>query len=134
MKTEKRIATSSKKLTFKSCEVLEIVWEKMYKPFKWIIITPIHHKWSWKYFRWVYEMEMEIQQEDLIIETVVDNKSEINTKKMTFTVRTDSEYTFRKIFYVNPNAFKTNVEFEKWSNPILALNLKKYNPITSKQL
>ncbi len=118
-KKTKLTKMKTEKLTYKSYQTIEFVWENMYKHIGWIKITPIERKWSWKHFRWVYEMEIQ-QTKDKVTEEIVSNNSETNTRKTTFSVRKENGDTFKKTFYTNPDTFDMNGEFKKWSEPILS--------------
>ncbi len=98
-------------------QILFRVWESVYESIGWTVKTPIKRKWSWKYFRWFYEMEVQ-EGKNKIVKVFINNRSKYNTKKMTFQYRHNDGTFYQKVFYVNPKTFNFNLEFKKWCKTI----------------
>lgn len=100
-------------LTYRSWSILERVWNIMYEPMGWKVKSPIEQKWSWKHFGYIYEMVAEREKPKEYIETI-DNKSETNTHKYTFSANNKRGDFYKKEFYYDPNSFNGQEEFKKW--------------------
>lgn len=103
----------------KNISTLFRIWDIMYAPLGWESVGPIKQIWSWKHLCFVYEIIAKRENPKPIVE-VVNNKSEINTHKGRFVIRT-SGILYEKEFWYNPKEFDLNDEFKKWANQIKSI-------------